>query len=263
MRVIFLGTGTSVGVPSVGCDCETCLSPDPRDKRLRTSVLIHHDGRHLLIDASTDFRQQALRVGLRTLDAILFTHAHADHCFGLDERKYSFTRPIMFRHGAIACFATETTWQGLSRVYSYVFEPAAYSAIPRIVPHRIEGRFNLFGLDIEPLTVIHGRLAVTAYRINDFAYVTDCNAIPDEACARLRGLDLLVIDSLRFRDHPTHMTVDRALRYIDELKPRRALLTQWKAQGLLQSHDIKHAETCTRLPAGVRVAYDGLEVDVG
>ena len=251
MRVIFLGTGTSVGVPAVGCDCETCLSTDTRDKRLRASILIQHDGRQLLIDASTDFRQQALRRGLHTLDAILFTHSHADHCFGLDD-----TRPIMFRHGAIACFATEITWQGLRRIYSYIFEPAIYPGIPRIMPHRIEGRFNLFGLDIEPLTVIHGRLPVTAYRINDFAYVTDCNVIPDEACASLKGLDLLVIDSLRFKEHPTHMTLDQALRYVDKLKPRRALLTHI-------SHDIKHAETSGHLPDGIEIAYDGLEVEVG
>ena len=251
MRVIFLGTGTSVGVPAVGCDCETCLSSDARDKRLRASVLIQHDGRQLLIDASTDFRQQALRRGLKTLDAILFTHAHADHCFGLDD-----LRPIMFRQGAIACFATEITWQGLRRIYSYMFEPAFYPGIPRITPHRVEGCFNLFGLDIDPLTVIHGRLPVTAYRIDDFAYVTDCNVIPDETCAGLKGLDLLVIDSLRFKKHPTHMTLDQALGYVDKLKPRRALLTHI-------SHDIKHAETSGHLPAGVEIAYDGLEVEVG
>lgn len=251
MNVIFLGTGTSVGVPAVGCDCETCLSDDPRDKRLRTSALIRHEGRNIIIDASTDFRQQALRVGLKSLDAILFTHSHADHCFGLDD-----ARPLMFRHGAIACFATETTWQGLRRIYSYVFDPAPYPGIPRILPHRIEGRFNLAGLDVHPLTVIHGRLPVTAYRINDFAYVTDCNRIPEETCAALRGLDLLVMDALRFKSHPTHMTLDEALGYIERLKPRRALLTHI-------SHDIKHAETSGHLPAGVEIAYDGLEVKVG
>jgi phosphoribosyl 1,2-cyclic phosphate phosphodiesterase len=250
MRITFLGTGTSVGVPAVGCDCETCLSDDSRDKRLRTSVLIEHDGKNIVVDASTDFRQQALRAGLKRLEAILFTHSHADHCFGLDD-----ARPLMFRHGAIACFATEDTWEGLRRIYSYVFEPAPYPGLPRIVPHRIEGDFNLLGLDVEPLVVIHGRLPVTAYRVGGFAYVTDCNYIPDETCARLLGLDLLVIDALRFKKHPTHMSLADSLGYIEKLKPRRALLTHI-------SHDMKHEETSGHLPAGVEIAYDGLTLEM-
>lgn len=250
MKATFLGTGTSVGVPAVGCDCDTCISDDPRDKRLRTSLLVEHDNRSIIIDTSTDFRQQALRTGIRQIDAILFTHSHADHCFGLDD-----TRPITFRGGPIACFATEITWQGLRRIFEYAFKPSSYPGVPRIVPHRIEGRFNLFGLDVEPLTVIHGGLPVTAYRIGSFAYVTDCNIIPEEACAGLRGLDLLVIDALRFKSHPTHMSLDQSLGYIERLKPRRALLTHI-------SHDIKHAETSGHLPEGVEIAYDGLTVEV-
>ena len=251
MRITFLGTGTSVGVPAIGCECDTCLSDDPRDKRLRTSVLIEHDGRSFLIDASTDFRQQALRIGLKRLDAILFTHSHADHCFGLDD-----ARPLMFRTGAIDCFATEVTWQGLRRIYAYAFEPAPYPGVPRITPHTIHSPFNLFGLDVEPLAVVHGRLEVTAFRINNFAYVTDCNLIPDQTCARLKGLDLLVIDALRFKSHPTHMTLDQSLGYIERLRPRRALLTHI-------SHDIKHDETSGHLPKGVEIAYDGLIVEAG
>jgi phosphoribosyl 1,2-cyclic phosphate phosphodiesterase len=250
MRITFLGTGTSVGVPAVGCDCETCLSDDPRDKRLRTSLLIQHDGQNIIIDASTDFRQQALRAGLTRLAAILFTHAHADHCFGLDD-----TRPIMFRHGAIPCFASETTWEGLRRIYAYVFEPSPYPGIPRIVPHRMEGDFNLMGLDVQPLTVIHGKLPVTAFRIGALAYVTDCNLIPDETCARLKYLDLLIIDALRFKHHPTHMNLEQSLGYIERLKPKKALLTHI-------SHDIKHADTSGHLPEGVEIAYDGLTLEM-
>jgi phosphoribosyl 1,2-cyclic phosphate phosphodiesterase len=250
MKVTFLGTGTSVGVPTVGCGCRTCLSDDPRDNRLRTSVLIEHEGRNIIIDASTDFRQQALRVGLKRLDAILFTHSHADHCFGLDD-----ARPFMFRHGAIPVFATGVTWEGLRRIYAYAFEPAPYPGIPQIIPHRIEGDFNLFGLAVAPLTVIHGSLPVTAFRIGSFAYVTDSNEIPEQTCARLRGLDLLVIDALRFKKHPTHMTLDESLGYIDRLRPRRALLTHI-------SHDIKHAETSDHLPENVEIAYDGLTMEI-
>jgi phosphoribosyl 1,2-cyclic phosphate phosphodiesterase len=250
MRITFLGTGTSVGVPTVGCECDTCLSDDPRDNRLRTSVLVEAAGNNIIIDASTDFRQQALRTGLKKLDAILFTHSHADHCFGLDD-----ARPFMFRHGPIAVFATEVTWQGLRRIYAYAFDPAPYPGVPRIIPHRIEGDFSLLGLSVEPLTVIHGRLPVTAFRIGKFAYVTDCNEIPDETCARLRGLDVLVIDALRFKKHPTHMTLNESLGYIERLKPRRALLTHI-------SHDIKHSETSDHLPAGVEIAYDGLAIEI-
>jgi phosphoribosyl 1,2-cyclic phosphate phosphodiesterase len=161
----------------------------------------------------------------------------------------------MFRHGAIPVYATEVTWQGLRRIYAYAFEPAPYPGVPRIEPHQIEGAFQLLGLEVEPLTVIHGQLAVTAFRINAFAYVTDCNLIPDETCARLMGLDLLVIDALRFKKHPTHMTLDQSLGYIERLKPRRALLTHI-------SHDIKHAETTGHLPENVDIAYDGLEIEV-
>ena len=251
MRITFLGTGTSVGVPSVGCDCATCLSDDPRDNRLRTSVLVEHNGCNLLIDASTDFRKQALRAALRSIDAILFTHSHADHCFGLDD-----ARPIMFRNGPIACYATEETWKGLRRIYEYAFNDGGYSARPRIEPHTIDGPFNLLGLDVEPLEVVHGELSVTAFRIGEFAYVTDCNAIPDKARKQLQGLDLLVIDALRLKPHPTHLTLDEALGYVEMLKPKRALLTHI-------SHDIKHSEFEGRMPAGVGLAYDGLVVESG
>ncbi|HEY6329617.1 MAG TPA: MBL fold metallo-hydrolase, partial [Blastocatellia bacterium] len=169
MKVTFLGTGTSVGVPTVGCDCLTCVSTDPRDNRLRCSLLLETDGHKILVDASTDFRQQALRTGLKQIDAILFTHAHADHCFGLDD-----ARPIMFRNGAIPCFGSEITWEGLRRVYWYAFESSP-SGVPRIEPRYLNGPFSLFSMQVEPLTVIHGRLPVTAYRIGSFAYVTDCN----------------------------------------------------------------------------------------
>jgi phosphoribosyl 1,2-cyclic phosphate phosphodiesterase len=250
MRITFLGTGTSVGVPSIGCECATCLSDDPRDKRLRTSVLLEHCEKKIIIDASIDFRQQALRIGLKRLDAILFTHAHADHCFGLDD-----ARPLMFRRGAIPCYASETTWKGLRRVYAYVFEGSPYPGLPQIVPHTIESDFEVDDLWIEPLTVIHGRLPVTAFKIGNFAYVTDCNLIPDKTCERLMGLDLLVIDALRFKSHPTHMSLDQSLGYIERLKPHRALLTHI-------SHDIKHEETAGHLPANVEIAYDGLEVEL-
>ena len=250
MRITFLGTGTSVGVPTVGCECDTCLSDDPRDHRLRASILVQHQDQNLIVDTSTDFRQQALKIGLKRLDAVLFTHAHADHCFGLDD-----ARPLMFRNGALPCLATSTTWEGLRRIYSYAFEPAPYPGVPRIIPHQIEGDFCIAGLEVKPLTVVHGKLPVTAFRFERFAYVTDCNVIPDETCNDLMNLKLLVIDALRFKSHPTHMTLDQSLRYIERLKPERALLTHI-------SHDINHADTSGHLPENVEIAYDGLVVEV-
>ena len=250
MIITFLGTGTSVGVPTIGCDCKTCLSDDPRDKRLRSSALIRNGSHNVLIDASTDFRSQALRTGIRHIDAILFTHAHADHCFGLDDM-----RPMMARHGAIPCYATRKTWKELERVYAYIHNPTPFSSVPRITQHDIDGDFSIFGLDISPLMVFHGKLPVTAYRIGKFAYVTDCSLIPDEACDRLQQLDMLVIDTLRYKHHPTHLSFEEALAYISRLKPRRALLTHL-------GHDLMYSEIAGLLPPGVEVAYDGLEVEI-
>jgi phosphoribosyl 1,2-cyclic phosphate phosphodiesterase len=251
MKITFLGTGTSTGVPSVGCQCDVCSSTDPRDKRLRASILLEFAGRAVVVDTGTDFRQQALRVGLTRLDAVLFTHDHADHVFGLDD-----IRPFNFRSGrAVPCFADERTWQGLRRVYTYVFNPMGYAGAPRVEPHEVAGPFELFGQTFEPLYVTHGTMPVLAYRFGRAAYATDCNEIPDETCERLEGLDILVLDGLRMADHPTHMSIGKSLAYIERLKPRRALLTH-------MNHEVSHAAVNAELPDGVELAYDGLVVEV-
>jgi phosphoribosyl 1,2-cyclic phosphate phosphodiesterase len=252
MKLTFLGTGTSTGVPSIGCECETCTSDDPRDKRLRVSVLIEHGGQTVLVDTSTDFRQQALRQRIKWLDAVLVTHCHADHIFGLDD-----IRPLNFRHGALGLYANERAWKDIRRIFQYVFEPSYIGGgLPQIVPHTVvAGAPFCIGHDltVTPLEVIHGRLPVVAYRFNDFAYATDLSEIPKPALDGLRKLDVLVLDCLRFKEHPTHLWLDRALEYIFELKPRRAYLTHI-------AHDVKHARDTARLPNGVEFAYDGLEV---
>lgn len=252
MRLTFFGTGTSTGVPSIGCDCETCRSEDPRDKRLRVSVLIEHDRHSVLIDTSIDFRQQALRYGLKRLDAVLITHCHMDHVFGLDD-----IRPLNFRYGPLGLYADERAWRDIRRIFSYVFEPSHFGGgLPQVVPHTV---FPLAPfcigerLQITPLEVIHGRLPVMAYRFNDFAYATDLSVIPPATMDALRDLDVLVLDCLRFKEHPTHLWVDRALEYIGELKPRRTYLTHL-------AHDIKHERDSKLLPEGVVFAYDGLQV---
>lgn len=255
MRISFLGTGTSVGVPMLGCSCETCLSTDERDKRLRASILVEHAGHKVVIDTSTDFRQQALRAGVTRLDAIFITHCHADHVFGLDD-----IRPINTLTGQpIACFASERTWRDLRQVFGYVFKPSGYQGLPQLVPHIIDGEFSLGGMVVEPLEVIHGRLPVTAFRFSvadrACAYVTDCNLIPEATLARLENLDLLVIDALRRREHPTHLHLEQTLRYIEQLKPKEALLTH-------MSHDLRHALLSSELPPHITPAYDGLQVEV-
>ncbi len=252
MKLTFFGTGTSTGVPSIGCECETCSSTDARDKRLRVSILIEHAGQTVLVDTSIDFRQQALRYGLKRLDAVLITHCHMDHVFGLDD-----IRPLNFRFGALGLYANERAWTDIRRIFKYVFEPSHFGGgLPQVVPHTVMANapFSIGReLIITPLEVIHGRLPVMAYRFNDFAYATDLSEIPPASIEGLRGLDVLILDCLRFKAHPTHLNVERALSYIEELKPRRAYLTHI-------AHDILHARDSRVLPEGVEFAYDGLEV---
>ena len=253
MRLTFLGTGTSTGVPAIGCDCETCTSSDPRDKRLRVSVLVEHREKIALIDTSADFRQQALRHNIRRLDAVLVTHSHVDHIFGLDD-----VRPLNFRHGALGVYAEERVWRDIRRVFKYIFEPSHFGGgLPQLIPHVVEpyAPFCLGeDLHIAPLQVIHGRLPVMAYRFNDFAYATDLSELPDRTMDGLRDLDVLVLDCLRIRPHPTHLNIEQALAVVERLKPRRTYLTHL-------AHDIKHARDSALLPAGVEFAHDGLEVN--
>ena len=252
MKLTFLGTGTSTGVPSIGCECETCLSTDPRDKRLRVSVIVEHAGRTVLVDTSSDFRQQALHFGLKQLDAVLITHCHADHIFGLDD-----IRPLNFRFGALGVYANERAWIDIKRIFKYIFEPSHFGGgLPQVIPNVVTtGASFCIGreLEITPLEVIHGRLPVMAYRFNDFAYLTDLSEIPVTTMNALRDLDVLVLDCLRFKEHPTHLWVERALEYVEQLRPRRTFFTHI-------AHDIKHERDSKRLPAGVEFAYDGLQV---
>ncbi|HZS06062.1 MAG TPA: MBL fold metallo-hydrolase [Blastocatellia bacterium] len=255
MKITFLGTGTSVGVPMIGCECTTCRSEDPRDRRLRTGLLIEHGERRIIVDVSTDFRQQALRAGVTRLDALLITHCHADHVFGLDD-----VRPLNFRHGPLDVYASESTWEQMRRVFYYIFEAKHVGGgLPQLEPHVIDGEFEVCGLRVTPIPVIHGRSEVTAFRFGDgqheVAFVTDCNAIPDESLEKLRGLDLLILDALRLKPHPTHLHLEQSLAYIAELQPRRALLTHI-------GHDIRHKEVNQHLPHGTELAYDELEIEL-
>lgn len=253
MRLTFLGTGTSTGVPSIGCDCETCLSDDPRDKRLRVSILIEHHDKKILVDTSIDFRQQALRAGIRHLDAIMITHCHVDHVFGLDD-----IRPLNFRFGAMPIFANEIAWTDLRRIFQYIFKPTHFGGgLPQLIPHTATpGAPFMIGeeLTITPLEVIHGKLPVIAYRFNDFAYATDLNFISDETIGALEGLDVLVLDCVRIKPHSTHLGLSEALEYIERISPKRAFLTHL-------NHDVMHERDAHLLPQNVQFACDGLIVE--
>jgi phosphoribosyl 1,2-cyclic phosphate phosphodiesterase len=252
MKLTFLGTGTSTGVPSIGCECQTCRSNDPHDKRLRVSVVIEHAGQTVLVDTSSDFRQQALRYGLKRLDAVFITHCHADHIFGLDD-----IRPLNFRYGALGVYANQNAWSDIRRIFKYIFEPSHFGGgLPQIIPHTVvAGASFCLGKDLEitPLEVIHGRLPVMAYRFNDFAYATDLSEIPPATMEMMSDLDVLVLDCLRFKEHPTHLWVDKALQYVEKLRPRRTYFTHL-------AHDVMHARDSAHLPPGVEFAYDGLVV---
>ncbi len=253
MKLTFLGTGTSTGVPSIGCDCETCISDDPRDKRLRVSILIEHRDKKLLVDTSSDFRQQALRANIRHLDAVLITHCHVDHVFGLDD-----IRPLNFRHGPMGVYANEIAWTDLRRIFQYIFNPTHFGGgLPQLVPHTVEpGATFCIGEDLEitPIEVTHGKLPVIAYRFNDFAYATDLKTIPSESMDCLRDLDVLVLDCVRIKPHSTHLCLEEALAIIADLRPKRAFLTHL-------NHDILHERDSRLLPDNVQFGYDELIID--
>jgi phosphoribosyl 1,2-cyclic phosphate phosphodiesterase len=254
LRITVLGSGTSMGVPTIGCHCEVCSSDDPRDNRLRPSILVRYGGRNVVIDTTPDFRTQALRAKITRLDAILFTHEHADHIMGLDD-----VRPFNYRQKAsIPIFGSEATLGAIRRSFQYIFdERNSGPNIPKLDAHTLNGTsFDLFGLEFRPLRLLHGRGIVFGYRFGNAAYLTDHHDIPAESLDQLRELDVLFLDALRHKPHPSHSTVERSVAWAEQLKPRRAYFTHI-------CHELPHAKTESELPPQIHLAYDGLEITVG
>ena len=254
MTITFLGTGTSHGVPIIGCHCAVCTSHDSRDRRFRPSILVtQDDGTRVLVDTATDLRSQALANGVERVDAVVFTHSHADHIFGLDELR----RFNNLRNGPLPVHADRATLDDLRRIFGYAFDspPELGGGVPRLVPHLIDAPFHLGTTRWLPVPILHGRRPILGFRIGAFAYLTDCSHLPDSSKPLLQDLDLLVIGALRDRPHPTHFSLDQAVAACQELRPARALFTHI-------SHELGHEATCTRLPPSMALAYDGLSVEL-
>jgi len=252
MKVTFLGTGTSTGVPTLLCECKVCTSSDPRDKRTRPSLLLEYDGHAVVIDTTPDFRQQAMRAGMKRLDAVVFTHAHADHVLGLDE-----VRVFYFRQKVpIPIYADTHCLESIRRIFSYIFDQTyPYGGVAKLDPHVIDGPFDLWGKRLIPLPVFHGQLPVLGFRFDDVAYVTDFSQIPVSTSTLLEGLEVLILDALRHHPHPTHSTVEQSLAWVERLKPRQAFFTHI-------AHELGHEQTNAAMPRHVRLAYDGLTLEL-
>lgn len=264
LELLFLGTGTSAGVPMIGCRCEVCRSTDPRDRRSRPSVLVRYNDsrpRQILIDTTPDLRQQMIQDDIDRLDAVLFTHCHADHIFGLDDLR----RFNAVMKAPIDIYAEQSVLDRLGDIFSYIFNrrtntDPSFVAKLNPTPIRISEPITLYGAQWTPIRLLHGRLPITGWRVDNgqhsIAYCTDVSSIPPESYPLLANLDLLVLDALRYRHHPTHFTVDQALQQIEQLKPKRAYLTHI-------AHDIRHADLEKELPDGVYLPFDGLRVSLG
>ncbi len=247
-----LGSGTSMGVPTIGCDCAVCSSSDPHDRRLRPSVLVEYAGKFVLIDTTPDFREQAIRERIRHIDAVLYTHTHADHILGIDD-----LRPLTFRHKPhkMPLYARPEAADSIRKMFRYIFDADyKFGGLPQVELKVIDGPLQLFGASFEPVTVIHGDTEIYGFRFGSAAYLTDHSEVPENSFSQLQNLDILFLDALRYKPHPTHSTVETSLRIVERLKPKRAFFTHI-------CHDLPHEATNATLPPNVRLSYDGMKLD--
>lgn len=253
MKITFLGTGTSQGVPVIACNCHTCVSTDQRDKRLRTSLFLEIGDVNIVIDAGPDFRQQMLKEKITRLDALILTHEHKDHIAGMDDlRAFNYKS-----QDAVDIYAEERVQKAIKKEFSYVFAEYQYPGIPKMRLNTIPpGNFNIKGVNVIPVRLFHYRLPIYGFRIGDFAYITDANYIPDESKERLRGVKYLVINALRKEKHISHFSLREALDQIGEISPERAFITH-------VSHQMgRYSEVSAELPSGIVLAFDGLSLSV-
>lgn len=254
MKLTFLGTGTSNGIPVIGCNCEVCTSDDPRDRRTRTSAVVDIAGKRILIDTSPELRLQAVAAGLDRVDAVLFTHPHADHVGGFDDLR----RFNQINQAQLPVYTDELTAGNIRRRFAYAFEHPFpfYGGKPDLDLHVFDGPFEVLGIPVTPFQVRHGNWTVNGFRFDDFVYLTDAKIIPEASMDAMRGARVLVINALRHRPHPVHLSLDEALAVIEEIGPERAYIVH-------VSHELgTHAEVSSELPPGVEIATDGLVVDI-
>jgi phosphoribosyl 1,2-cyclic phosphate phosphodiesterase len=253
MKVTFLGTGTSHGVPMIACSCEVCTSEDTKDKRLRSAVMIEVDGQNIVIDTGPDFRMQMLREKVKRLDAVIFTHEHKDHTAGLDDIR-AFN---MFQDAAIDIYATKRVQANLHNCYEYIFADQRYPGIPEVKTHTIENKpFYVGPTEIIPIEVLHYKLPVLGFRIKDFVYITDANAIPGIEREKIKGAKVLVLNALRISRHISHFSLDEALEMAGQLNIETTYFTHI-------SHQLgKHEDVSKILPEGIFLSYDGLKIEI-
>jgi len=254
MKIKIVGSGTSQGVPIIGCTCPTCLSENPKDKRLRVSAYVEVDGLKILIDTSIDFRQQMLRAGIIDLDAVLFTHHHVDHILGMDDLRQINQRYRKY----IDIYGNKLTLDEIKITFRYALDEKlkSYWAVPLVNFNYIENKpFKIKETEIIPIEVYHGRMKIFGYRIGKFAYITDCSKIPDEEMNKLENLDVLILNSLRKAPHPTHLNLEQATEIALKLKAKKTYFTHI-------THDLMHDETNASLPENIELAYDGLEMEI-
>jgi phosphoribosyl 1,2-cyclic phosphate phosphodiesterase len=247
-----LGSGTSMGVPTLGCDCAVCCSTDPHDRRSRPSIMVEYAGKVVLIDTSPDFYAQAVREGITRVDAVFYTHTHADHILGMDD-----LRPLSFSHkpAKLPLYARPDAAAFLRRMFSYIFDANyKHGSLPQLELRPIDGAVELFGASFEPVRVLHGETEIYGFRFGSAAYLTDHSEIPEASLHQLERLDILFLDALRHKPHPTHSTVENSLRIAERLKAKRVFFTHI-------CHDLPHEATNASLPPHVRLAYDGMKLE--